>query len=262
MNQPLTSMFAGLKMANLLLVWIESKDGTWFVDAIAIVEDHEGFAKTILPLYYKHCKFASFVRQLNMYDFHKIPAVQQGALFANNQHDLWEFSHEHFYRGCNDKLTLVTRKRNKNLESSTARRSLTLAKLVRDIASIRKHQADITSDLTSLQNDNATLWQESFAAREKHQQHQDVLNKILQFLTTVFSNEDNLLHATAQQLRGPFMLGKDNEYISLTGQPGMFILFVYKQDNDLDPPLSLACTGSQNSPLIISFPLSVSLFPV
>lgn len=207
----------------------------WFIDAIAIVEDHEGFAKTILPLYYKHCKFASFVRQLNMYDFHKIPAVQQGALFANNQHDLWEFSHEHFYRGCNDKLALVTRKRNKNLESSTARRSLTLAKLVRDIASIRKHQAGITSDLTSLQSDNATLWQESFAAREKHQQHQDVLNKILQFLTTVFSNEDNFLHATAQQLRGPFMLGKDNEYISLTGQPGMFILFVYKQDNDLDP---------------------------
>lgn len=233
-------MFVGPRVGNHSLVRIEfmmddDDEGTYHE---TIVEDHEGFAKTILPLYYKHCKFASFVRQLNMYDFHKIPAVQQGALFQNNEHDLWEFSHDHFYRGCNNKLALVTRKRNKNLESSTTRSSLTLAKLVRDIASIRKHQAGITSDLSSLQSDNATLWQESFAAREKHQQHQEVLNKILQFLTTVFTNDDNLLQTTAQQLRGPFMLGKDNEYISLTGQPssGMSGYLVYKQDNDLDPP--------------------------
>jgi osomolarity two-component system response regulator SKN7 len=48
-------------------------DGTTF-----IVKDTNEFSKTILPKHFKHCNFASFVRQLNKYDFHKVRNAEDG----------------------------------------------------------------------------------------------------------------------------------------------------------------------------------------
>ncbi|KAF8552446.1 hypothetical protein OG21DRAFT_1416128, partial [Imleria badia] len=37
-----------------------------------VVKDMNEFTKSILPRLFKHSNFASFVRQLNKYDFHKV----------------------------------------------------------------------------------------------------------------------------------------------------------------------------------------------
>ena len=44
-----------------------SKDGTQIV-----IHDVKQFERLVLPNYFKHNNFNSFVRQLNMYDFHKV----------------------------------------------------------------------------------------------------------------------------------------------------------------------------------------------
>lgn len=64
-----------------------------------VVWDTERFSLQVLPRYYKHSNFHSFVRQLNNYGFHKIDAKRGDA-----------YEHRCFVRGRADLLACITRK--------------------------------------------------------------------------------------------------------------------------------------------------------
>ena len=55
----------------------QPKDGVekticWTEDGLAFqILDQEKFSNEVLPQYFRHNNFSSFIRQLNMYDFHK-----------------------------------------------------------------------------------------------------------------------------------------------------------------------------------------------
>ena len=68
-----------------------------------IVKDHNELTKKVLPKYFKHHNYASFVRQLNMYNFHKIRTDSK----ANEQ----LFKHPTFIKGISiDKIKKMKRK--------------------------------------------------------------------------------------------------------------------------------------------------------
>mgnify|MGYP000845378941 CR=1 FL=1 len=48
-----------------------------------VVHDPKGFAERVLPFYFKHSNFQSFVRQLNMYGFHKIRTPKTEMLYTH-----------------------------------------------------------------------------------------------------------------------------------------------------------------------------------
>ena len=79
-----------------------SIDGKYF-----IVKNLHDFTENILPKYYKHNNYSSFIRQLNMYDFHK----RKG---NPNEHI---FEHTYFIKDRKDLLKLIKRKSKKEVNN-------------------------------------------------------------------------------------------------------------------------------------------------
>ncbi|KAG0372216.1 stress-responsive transcription factor hsf1 [Mortierella sp. AD032] len=208
----------GNPASNDLIHW--SDDGDSF-----IVTDQVRFAKEVLPKFFKHNLFTSFVRQLNMYDFHKVPHLQQGVLMPDSDSEHCEFNNPHFQRDQPDLLHLVERKKASSAASGTKAGqdslmstftegagngvgfdgystgghgagvnkrdavALDLGHIVKEVNAIKRHQVAISTDLRNIERDHQSLWQESISARERHQRQQETIDKILRFLASVFSGE-------------------------------------------------------------------------
>ncbi|OBZ65652.1 Heat shock factor protein [Grifola frondosa] len=182
-----------------LIRWSENGDSFY-------VLNHEKFAREVLGRWFKHQKFASFVRQLNMYGFHKIPHLQQGVLKSETDTEPWHFEHPHFHQGQPDLLCLIQRKKQPvhgvvddldiheavNAAAPLATLSpgqvMDINSVVNGIAAIKRHQQAISADLSALKQSNDALWKEAVLARERHAKHQDTINRILKFLAGVFGH--------------------------------------------------------------------------
>ncbi|KAI5800207.1 hypothetical protein DFH27DRAFT_525455 [Peziza echinospora] len=79
-----------------------------------LVLDEDEFSKTLIPDLFKHNNYASFVRQLNMYGFHKVVGLADGSLKTSEQRSKppSEYKNQYFIRGMPDLMWLIQKPKN------------------------------------------------------------------------------------------------------------------------------------------------------
>eukprot|EP00644_Phytophthora_capsici_P017450 jgi/Phyca11/510798/fgenesh2_kg.PHYCAscaffold_67_\ len=133
-----------------------SENGTSF-----IIKLPREFAKTMLPRYFKHNNFSSFVRQLNFYGFRK---HKKDEIVISTEEDesknWWEFYHEKFLRGRQEMMAQIRRKTYSEPASPDHEEVETLKQSVQclqgQVSELMGQLSDLTGLVKSLLQDKQT----------------------------------------------------------------------------------------------------------
>jgi len=117
-----------------------------------VVKQPDVFEKKIIPQFFKHNKFSSFVRQLNFYGFRKIKfsdTIKIDAKLEAETANFWRFRHENFLRGKPELLTEIRRSNSQ----STVEKSKPTQRRTEDV-SVLKTEVSTLKDRISLMSSN------------------------------------------------------------------------------------------------------------
>lgn len=189
--------------------------------------DEDEFARTLIPELFKHNNYASFVRQLNMYGFHKKVGLSDNSMKASETKAKApsEYFNKYFKRGRSELLWLIQKPKNPTIgpkrkreedgkgdsdedrkyvqdtggggyvEELAVRGNNDMAMIPRseynslrvEVRQLQDQQKLISNVLTQIKRQNEELYSRATSFQALHDRHENSINAILTFLATFYN---------------------------------------------------------------------------
>ncbi|ODV85435.1 hypothetical protein CANARDRAFT_178831, partial [[Candida] arabinofermentans NRRL YB-2248] len=135
-----------------------------------VITDTNEFTKEVLPRHFKHSNFASFVRQLNKYDFHKVK-ISNDLKMRYQIENIWEFKHPDFQQHNKESLENIKRKVPTKKEDS-------FDFLEKKNQSLADHVDKLQEDLSNLSNKYNTMVSSLLTSKSINESYSRSINVI------------------------------------------------------------------------------------
>ncbi|KAI0351559.1 hypothetical protein OH77DRAFT_1410970 [Trametes cingulata] len=149
-----------------------------------VVKDMNEFTKSILPRMFKHSNFASFVRQLNKYDFHKVKNTDDNQFGEHS----WTFRHPDFHADRRDALENIKRKvpaarksTGRGANSPSPASSATVEALQAQIDRMARDQEEMAAHIRSLETNYQNVLSEMVNFQRNMAQQDGLMQNLIQY---------------------------------------------------------------------------------
>lgn len=168
-----------------------------------IIPNSQALAEQVLGRHFKHNNFPSFVRQLNMYGFHKVPHLNHGVLHNDGLPEVWEFTNANFHRDEPERMRFIVRKKGEAEKARMAAKQHPTSPPLADcqphlidpadisiaraeIHQVAKYQNIIREEVMKLSGSTESLWKYALETRRRYQEQQVKLDQVIKVLSEAF----------------------------------------------------------------------------